>query len=105
MRSTARDEPGFRRRLSGRINADGTIAQGTGFTCRKTATGAYEIKATDPGWRGIAIFTATAFAGTYYWVANENASLSPGMAQPRVFRSDTNVLLDVGFTFTMEEPI
>jgi hypothetical protein len=49
------------RTIAGRVNADGTPATGTGFTSRKTGTGAYAL--TFPGQR-LQALAVTAAAGT-----------------------------------------
>lgn len=59
-------------KLAGRINSDGTIAAGTGFTCSKTATGQYTITF-NSAFSVIPVITVNAFQGAAE-IANGNSA-------------------------------
>jgi len=55
--------------IAGRVNSDGSIAAGDGFTVQKTATGNYVVTITAPGFRVVSVTMSayvtavTAFGG------------------------------------------
>jgi hypothetical protein len=60
--------------IAGRVNNDGTIAAGDGFTVVRASVGVYNVTVTLPGFRLVS-FTATVHSGTH--IAWGNA-VAPG---------------------------
>lgn len=90
------------RRITGVVNSDGTIAQGTGFSVTKTATGVYAIRF--PAFRGIPRLLISAhYLGGYTIVTADNpVTVFTPQSVVVNLTTDASVLKDAPFTFAIE---
>jgi hypothetical protein len=82
--------------IAGRVNADGTIAAGDGFTVQKTGTGAYVVTITASGFRLVGV-AATAAAGGNFVVSLGGWASSAFNVQTQI--ASTSAITDTGFSF------
>lgn len=81
--------------IAGRVNADGSIAAGDGFTVQKTGTGGYTVTLA-AGFRLVAAPTAGAAGGL--WVAVTSAFTDRSFVVG-TYTTGTNSAADIAFTF------
>jgi hypothetical protein len=84
------------RTIAGRVNADGSIANGSGFTVQRTAAGTYTITLTT-GTLSAASASAASLAGGVFIASTQNHT---GRSFGVVMASMATVATDAAFGFT-----
>jgi hypothetical protein len=82
--------------IAGRVNADGSIAAGDGFTVQKGAAGLYTI--TFAGGFRLVSLTATAMTGTFH--IGSLSGFTERSVSLTMFVSTTGAATDAQFSFT-----